>query len=59
MCVGRNLGLMEVRIATALLVSKYDVEFAPGEEGRNLMKIKDTFTAAPGHLKLVFRDRGS
>ncbi|KAL8741550.1 MAG: hypothetical protein Q9190_005851 [Brigantiaea leucoxantha] len=32
-CVGKNLTLAELRFVTTLLVSKYDIKFAPGEDG--------------------------
>ena len=54
-CVGKNLALAEIRFATALLVSKYDIAFAPGEDGTRVLKeMKDQFTAVPGKLELVF-----
>ena len=44
---------------TALLVSRFDIMFAPGEDGTALFRdMKDAFTAAPGDLRLVFRRRG-
>jgi tryprostatin B 6-hydroxylase len=43
---------------TALLVSKYDIEFAPGEDRNRVWKdMKDDFTAVPGRLNLVFKLR--
>jgi len=57
-CVGKNLALSELRFVTALLVSKYDIAFAPGEAGIRVWKnMKDQFTAAPGKLELVFHAR--
>ena len=54
-CVGKNLALAEIRFVTALLISKYDIKFAPGEDGVRVWKdMKDQFTAAPGKLELVF-----
>ena len=42
----------------ALIVSKYNVEFAPGEDGVRVVKeMKDEFTAVPGRLDLVFKPR--
>ncbi|KAL8793721.1 MAG: hypothetical protein Q9195_003662 [Heterodermia aff. obscurata] len=59
MCIGKNLALMELRIVTALLVSRYEISFAPGEDGTSLFRdMKDAFTAAPGDLRLVFQRRG-
>ncbi len=57
-CVGRNLGLMELRIVTALLVAKFEVGFAPGDDGTELIEnTRDAFASAPGKLELVFRAR--
>ncbi len=43
---------------TALLVSKYDITFAPGEDGTRCWRdMKDQDTAAPGKLELVFTPR--
>ena len=54
-CIGRNLALMEVRLATALLISKYDVHFAAGEEGVDIFReMTDLFIACPGPLQLCF-----
>ena len=59
-CVGKNLALAELRFVTALLVSKYDIAFAPGEDGVKVVEdMKDQFTAAPGKLELVFTARKS
>ena len=59
MCIGKNLALMELRIVTALLVSRYEIMFAPGEDGTALFRdMKDAFTAAPGDLRLIFQRRG-
>jgi len=57
-CVGKNLALAELRFMTALLVSKYDITFAPGEDGTRCWRdMKDQDTAAPGKLELVFTPR--
>ena len=57
-CVGRNLALAELRLVIALLVARYDIAFAPGEDGTRVWRdMKDQFTAAPGKLELVFRPR--
>ena len=70
-CIGRNRRLkfhgvasfaddvpvarMELRTLTAQLLLKYDVAFAPGEDGtRILTKTKDHFTVSVGQLDLVF-----
>lgn len=57
-CVGRNMGLMELRIVAALLVAKFDITFAPGDDGAELVEdCRDAFASAPGKLKLVFQAR--
>ncbi|KAF7879538.1 hypothetical protein EAF04_000733 [Stromatinia cepivora] len=57
-CPGKNIGLMELRITIALLVTQFDISLAPSENGRGVVDdMRDTFTAQPGDLKLVFRLR--
>ena len=42
----------------ASLVSKYHIEFAPGDDGtRVIRESRDNFTFDPGRLDLVFRLR--
>ena len=49
---------MEMRLVTAILISRFDVAFAPGETGKAIVEeLHDTFTAAPGPLRLVFTER--
>ncbi len=58
-CVGKNLALQELRYVTALLASKYDISFPPGEDGRSVEEdTLDQFTSNPGDLRVVFRARG-
>lgn len=71
-CIGRNrksrircvvsladdgpVARMELRTLTAQLLLKYDVAFAPGEDGtRILTKTKDHFTVSVGQLDLGFK----
>lgn len=57
--MGKNLALGELRFVTALLVKKYVVGFAPGEDGKRMTRdLRDQFTAAPGELNLSFELRG-
>jgi len=50
--------LDELRFVTALLVQKYRIRFAPGEDGRRMERdLRDQFTAAPGELRLSFEVR--
>ena len=57
-CVGKSLALMEIRMLTAMLLTKFDVGFAPGEDGDKLFSLyHDHFTADPGPLRLTFKER--
>ncbi|KAJ0422245.1 cytochrome P450 [Aspergillus carlsbadensis] len=56
-CIGKNLALMEMRLMTAHLVSIYDIAFAPGEDGAELLKSQDHFTVALNSLYLIFTRR--
>ncbi|KAF2202990.1 cytochrome P450 [Delitschia confertaspora ATCC 74209] len=55
-CPGKRLGLIETRIATAMLLKEYKVCLAPGEgnETRVENDMTDNFTMAPGDLEVVF-----
>lgn len=58
-CIGKNLALMEVRTVTADLITKFDVSFAPGEDGRKLLhETEDYFSLGLGELNLVFNEKG-
>lgn len=49
---------MELRTVICLLVSRLDVRFAEGEDGKGLLEgSKDFFTMSPGDLRLVFEER--
>lgn len=57
-CLGKNLSLMEIRVAAASLITKFDFVFAPGEDGtRMFTEAIDYFTTTPGPLQLVFKPR--
>lgn len=57
-CVGKNFALMEIRILTAMLLTRFHVAFATGENGEELFsRFHDHFTAAPGPLRLTFKKR--
>lgn len=59
-CVGKGLALVELRFVTVLLVLKYEISFATGEDGsRVLEELRNQFTAAPGKLRLRFAKRKS
>lgn len=45
---------MELRLATAILVSKFEV--LPAGDGRKVIEdTRDNFAAQPGNLNLIFR----
>jgi tryprostatin B 6-hydroxylase len=49
---------MSVRTGAALLVTKYDVELAPGEDGDDLLNhTEDIFTLSMDKLNLIFEKR--
>ncbi|KAF8851331.1 averantin oxidoreductase [Acephala macrosclerotiorum] len=57
-CVGKQLGLMEVRYVTAQIVRRYNVKLAPGQTPKAFLDGKrDTFTLALSELNLVFEPR--
>jgi cytochrome P450 len=57
-CIGKQLALMELRNVTARIVSHFDIAFAPGEDGKNLLeKTKDVFTLEVAPLKMIFTTR--
>ncbi|KAL8791205.1 MAG: hypothetical protein Q9213_000162 [Squamulea squamosa] len=59
-CVGKNLALSEIRSVMGMLITTFDICFAPGEDGSRVERdTKDQFTANPGQLKLSFRRRSS
>ena len=49
---------MEMKTVVPLLISKFDVRLAPGEDGTELLeKSKDAFTLRMKELRLVFEER--
>jgi len=49
---------MEMRFAAAVMFSKYDIAFAPGEDNSDVEgKQTDTFTVEPGNLRVVLTER--
>lgn len=57
-CIGKQLGLMEVRYMTAQIVRKYDVALASDQNPKDWVDGKrDTFTLALASLNLVFTRR--
>ena len=57
-CIGKQLALMELRTVVAKLVLEFDISFAPGEDGSDLLeKTKDVFTLILGKLEICFQRR--
>ena len=56
--MGKNLSLMEIRVAAALTLSQFDVEIVPGEDGTKLFtQATDYFTTTPGPFDVVLKSR--
>lgn len=57
-CIGKNLALLELRLLTSQLITLFDVSFAPGETGKQLLeKSTDHFTMGLKPLNLIFKRR--
>ena len=57
-CIGKNLALMELRLVTSELLMKFDVSFAPGEDGKKLLyQTIDHFTLGLQDLNLTMKKR--
>ncbi|KAK0118486.1 hypothetical protein ONS96_011582 [Cadophora gregata f. sp. sojae] len=57
-CVGQRLAMRKISHVTALLISKYTVEFGPDDDGTRCFRdMQDNLTMNPGRLDLVFRLR--
>ena len=57
-CIGKNLSLIEIRVAAALILKTFDMEFAPGEDGERMFtEALDYFTTTPGPLNVVLKER--
>ena len=57
-CIGKNLALMEIRTLASRMIMKFDVAFAPGEDGtRLLMETTEHFTLGLGPMDLIFTSR--
>jgi tryprostatin B 6-hydroxylase len=57
-CIGKNLALMELRLLTTQLVTKFDLRFAEHEDGsRILTETRDHFTVGAGDLDICFTSR--
>lgn len=57
-CIGKQLGLIEIRYVTAHLIHKYNLSFAKDQAPHKFVEgQRDTFTIALPDLKLVFTPR--
>lgn len=57
-CVGQTLAMKTVSHLMAVLISRYHIEFAPGDDGtRVIHNCRDNFTMDPGRLDLIFKLR--
>ncbi|KAK9771404.1 hypothetical protein SCAR479_11883 [Seiridium cardinale] len=57
-CIGKQLGLLEVRHVTARILRDYDISFMPTYDPETFLKGKrDTFTLSLAPLQLVFTRR--
>jgi cytochrome P450 len=37
-CIGKQLALMGLRVVTARIVTQFDIAFAPGKDGTDLLR---------------------
>lgn len=58
-CVGKHLAIAQIRLVAANLISRYRIEFAPGEGSGEAVErdMKDQLTARPGRFHLIFVPR--
>ncbi|KAH8160198.1 hypothetical protein CIB48_g8037 [Xylaria polymorpha] len=55
-CPGKHLGLLEVRMVTAMMLANFEFKLAPGKDNQTRVvdDLKDGFTATPGDLHVIF-----
>lgn len=57
-CIGRPLAMLELRTTVTKLLFNFDISFAPGEDGYDLLyKSRDHFTLGLAPLRLRFTPR--
>lgn len=57
-CVGKILALVELRLATAILLTHFNIKFSPGyDPGIMWREMKDQVTAQPGRVFCTFEPR--
>lgn len=55
-CPGKQLGLLEVRMAAAMILVNFEFSLDPGLENQTRVvdQLEDAFTANPGKLEIIF-----
>ena len=57
-CAGKNLALAEMRTVVAVIVQRFDIEFAQGYDPRTYeTKLEDKFIVQVGELRVSLRTR--
>jgi cytochrome P450 len=57
-CVGQKLAMMELRSVTANLIKLFEIDFAEGEDGKEILeKSRDCFTTNVGKLDVRLTPR--
>ncbi|KAK1613515.1 benzoate 4-monooxygenase cytochrome P450 [Colletotrichum phormii] len=57
-CVGKQLGLMEIRYCASQIINRYDVAFAPGQKAEAFINgKKDGFTLSLPELEVIFKSK--
>jgi cytochrome P450 len=56
-CVGQKLAMMEMRSVTANLIRCFEMSFADGEDGQEILKSRDCFSTNVGKLDVRLRPR--
>lgn len=58
-CIGKQLAYIQLSIVVSQIITQFDVDFAPGEDGSTLVYgSKDLAMLHASDLNLVFRRRG-
>ena len=58
-CVGKNIARMEMNVLLSLLISRFDMSFAPGWSVEGFPDtIKEHIVAEVGEMRIVLKARG-
>lgn len=58
MCVGKMLALTQIRLTVAMLLKRYRIVFAPGQDVDVVEReMRDQVTAQPGPCRVIFEAR--